>query len=187
MWATWWRPSTPATPWSSPPLESTRVPTAIRELAAANRPLPGTDRAGQHLTCLLRDRRKALLLVRGELGGAVLSVLALGKLALCERRALLRGRLAEELMPPGFDNGHELPPEAADIAVRRERRVQVVADPVVSDLAFRLKLFLCDRERMLPRGTAVRSASSQRQTRERELANPGTLAFSAFSTVESSK
>src|SRR5205085_12035712 len=106
------------------------------------------------LAPLLRDPRKALFLVRRVVGRALRRVLALGKLAPCERGALQRARFAEELVPSDSGDRHELATEAADVAVRRERRVQIVTHAIVGDLAFR-ELLLRDRERMFPCGTAV--------------------------------
>src|SRR5687767_2901690 len=97
--------------------------------------------------------------------------LALLEFCVGELSAFLVGRLAEELMPAGIDDLHELLPETAGVAQRRQRGVHVVADRALIQLVRSAQLLLGDLARGMPGRAVSRRPARHRQAGEGKLAD----------------
>src|SRR5689334_23081815 len=151
-----------------------RAPDLKGQECAASALFPGVMNlrcrlCGELLLFLLQER-EALALFKRELDGALLRLdrrliaLALERIAVAEIRALeLSRRFTEEPVTARLDNRHEFLAEAAGIAVRRQRRIHVVADAVFDHAAAALELIGRDRHRLLPAFARPRCAARKRQ------------------------
>ena len=142
--------------------------------------LRGLLRGGKLLLFLFQQRQplRAFGLRLGDLFLGLqrrFVTLAFDRVAAAQVRALERAGLAEEVVTPGHQHRHELLPETARIAVRRQRRIHVVADAVVEDAAAAFELIRRVGERLVPGLSRPRRAPRQRQAGERKLADASLL------------